>query len=154
MDNNLRSPIEVSGVRDGPETAVRRALWEQRSKIAKGMRNDCDLILDIDVSDEGPRFVFVDFKDSHDIEWQQLFELCPTATGGMGLVFRGDPTPLDEAIRAAAKRVGPTARKAAFAAGRPVVVWRDGALVEEYADGTTRTIDSDSEINKDAGQRK
>jgi hypothetical protein len=46
----------------------------------------------------------------------------------------------DEQLRAALKRVGRDAREAAFAAGRPVVVIKDGSLVALYGDGTEEVI--------------
>jgi hypothetical protein len=150
MSNSHTPPIELPDLKDGTEAAVRDGLWGHRDSIAKAL--NCDMILDIDVSDEGRRFVFVDFKDRHEIEWQQRFVLSPIPTGGNALVSVGDPIPLDEELRASLKRVGARAREAAFAAGRPVVVLRGGSLVEEFPDGTTRTIES---LNaKENGDRK
>jgi hypothetical protein len=42
----------------------------------------------------------------------------------------------DEQLRAALKRLGSDARRATFAAGRPVVIVKRGSLVAVYADGT------------------
>ena len=46
----------------------------------------------------------------------------------------------DEQLRAALKRVGADARRATFAAGRPVVIIKDGSLVALYGDGTEKVI--------------
>lgn len=46
----------------------------------------------------------------------------------------------DEQLREALKRVGSDARQAAFAAGRPILIVREGQLVEQHADGTERYL--------------
>ncbi len=49
----------------------------------------------------------------------------------------------DEQLRAALKRMGDKACQATFAAGRPVVVFRHGALVALYPDGTEKILEQD-----------
>ncbi len=46
----------------------------------------------------------------------------------------------DEQLRAALKRVGRDARQAAFAAGRPIVVVKDNAIVALHPDGREEII--------------
>lgn len=46
----------------------------------------------------------------------------------------------DDQLRDALKRVGQSARQAAFAAGLPIVVARGSKLVAIYADGTEKII--------------
>jgi len=46
----------------------------------------------------------------------------------------------DEQLRDALKRVGSAAREAAFSAGRPILIVREGQLVEQHADGTERLL--------------
>lgn len=46
----------------------------------------------------------------------------------------------DEELRAALKRVGDEARRAAFAAGRPVMIAKKGRLVLLYADGSEQFV--------------
>jgi hypothetical protein len=48
----------------------------------------------------------------------------------------------DEQLRAALKRMGRDARKAAFTAGRPVVVIKDRSIVAIYADGSEEILES------------
>ena len=47
----------------------------------------------------------------------------------------------DEELRAALKRVGDEARRAAFAAGRPVMVAKNARLVLLYPDGTEEVVE-------------
>ena len=47
----------------------------------------------------------------------------------------------DEQLRDALRRVGSEARRAAFAAGRPVVQLKDGKVVWIYPDGTERVAE-------------
>jgi hypothetical protein len=48
----------------------------------------------------------------------------------------------DEQLRAALKGVGDEARREAFAAGRPVVFFKDNAIVALYADGSERILET------------
>jgi hypothetical protein len=47
----------------------------------------------------------------------------------------------DEQMRAALRGVGEDARREAFAAGRPVFILKDSALVAVYSDGTEKIIE-------------
>jgi hypothetical protein len=47
----------------------------------------------------------------------------------------------DEQLRAALKRVGEDARREAFAAGLPVYILKDGAIVALHADGTEEVLE-------------
>jgi hypothetical protein len=46
----------------------------------------------------------------------------------------------DEQLRTALRCIGRDARQAAFAVGRPVLIVRDGWLVELHRDGTERVV--------------
>jgi hypothetical protein len=46
----------------------------------------------------------------------------------------------NEQLQAALDRVGAEARRAAFAAGRPVVIYRNRALIALYPDGSERVL--------------
>jgi hypothetical protein len=47
----------------------------------------------------------------------------------------------EEQLRAALRRVGREARRAAFAAGRPVIILKGTSLVALHADGTEEVIE-------------
>lgn len=48
----------------------------------------------------------------------------------------------DEQLRAALKRMGRDARKAAFSAGQPVIVVKGSSLVALYPDGSEKVIET------------
>src|SRR5262249_48001617 len=52
-----------------------------------------------------------------------------------------EPEFTDEQLRAALKRVGEDARRAAFAGGQPIFIVRDSSLIAVYEDGTERVIE-------------
>jgi hypothetical protein len=60
----------------------------------------------------------------------------------------------DEELRAALKRVGRDARQAAFAAGQPVFIMKDGALVALYPDGTEKVLESLTQATTTAAERE
>lgn len=55
----------------------------------------------------------------------------------------------DEQLRAVLKRVGEEARRQAFAAGQPIVVFRKGVMLRLYADGRQEVV-ADLDTNKNA----